>query len=494
MIAPLFTLLGYDLADPQECVPEFKADFGKSRSVKPVDWAFYQNGRPIFLVEAKDAGTKLGGYDEQLGDYFAKQPDVKLGILTNGVMWRFFTDIIHANVMDKEPFLTWDVLNDDQPPFDFLKLLQKSQFKTELVRTFAQRQHDLNFLVNELDKLLEPSDEFTRLAIANIEKRNLTPDVVESWKPLVARAIGEWAKLRRLADVLNPSPSQNTAKVLRGDTCYATGDRGGDGREEVEASPCRPDRRRNPHAPAQVVPEVQGADVEADLLPDGQVEFQGCTLRHSCSAAAEAARRPPDADEHERLDFWQYRDGAGKRLCLDDARKGSPSQGEATTGSVRRQDDGPERYGLRKKFWEGLLSRPKAKATRHANITPGEFRWIAAGSGVRGLPFQSTSSARKRAGSSCTSTAGRERRGEQGHLRQDSQAQGRDRNGFGGALSWQRLDNKQGCRIAYTTTAGGYRSDESKWPAIQDAMIDAMVRLEQALAPHLAKLKTELRA
>src|SRR5947209_1283926 len=75
LIGPLFTLLGYDLADPDECVPEFKADFGKARSVKPVDWAFYQNRRPIFLVEAKDAGTKLGGYDEQLGDYFAKEID-----------------------------------------------------------------------------------------------------------------------------------------------------------------------------------------------------------------------------------------------------------------------------------------------------------------------------------------------------------------------------------------------------------------------------------
>src|ERR1700693_2977507 len=74
LIGPLLALLGYDLADPEECVPEFRADFGKARSVKPVDWAFYQNGRPIFLVEAKDAGTKLDGYDEQLGDYFAMVP------------------------------------------------------------------------------------------------------------------------------------------------------------------------------------------------------------------------------------------------------------------------------------------------------------------------------------------------------------------------------------------------------------------------------------
>ena len=103
LIGPLFTLLGYDLTDPRECIPEYKADFGKDRSVKPVDWAFYQNGRPIFFVEAKEASRKLVGYDEQLGDYFGKCIEVKLGILTNGVQWRFFTDVVHENKMDTEP-------------------------------------------------------------------------------------------------------------------------------------------------------------------------------------------------------------------------------------------------------------------------------------------------------------------------------------------------------------------------------------------------------
>jgi hypothetical protein len=63
---------------------------------------------------------------------------------------------------------------------------------------------------------------------------------------------------------------------------------------------------------------------------------------------------------------------------------------------------------------------------------------------------------------------------------------------FGGELSWQRLDGKQGCRIASIVAVGGYRSAESKWPGIQDAMIDAMNRLEKALLPHLDKLKAEL--
>jgi hypothetical protein len=49
------------------------------------------------------------------------------------------------------------------------------------------------------------------------------------------------------------------------------------------------------------------------------------------------------------------------------------------------------------------------------------------------------------------------------------------------------LDSKRACRICFQLDNGGYRDDES-WPEIQDAMIDAMIRLERALKPHIAKL------
>lgn len=202
LIGPLFTLLGYDLTDPRQCLPEYRVDFGKERSVKPIDWAFLQNGRPIFFVEAKEAGRKLAGFDEQLADYFAKAPEAKLGILTNGIQWRFFTDMVNENVMDKEPFVQWDVLADEQPPIDFLTVLQKSEYNSGLLRTFAQRTRQQNLLVQELARLLEPAPEFTKLAVARIETRNLTAAVVESWKPIVANAINEWAKQRALASVL----------------------------------------------------------------------------------------------------------------------------------------------------------------------------------------------------------------------------------------------------------------------------------------------------
>jgi predicted type IV restriction endonuclease len=209
LIGPLFSLLGYDMTDPRECVPEYKADFGKDRSVKPIDWAFFQNGRPLFVVEAKEASRRLIGYDEQLADYFAKSPDIKLGILTNGLQWRFFTDVTHQNVMDREPFLRWDVTTEEAPPIDFLTLLQRSQFNPQLIRAFAEQKRNQNLLLQELSRLLEPSTEFVRLAVGNIETRKMTENVIEAWKPVLASALEQWVKQRMLSIALNPSvPSE----------------------------------------------------------------------------------------------------------------------------------------------------------------------------------------------------------------------------------------------------------------------------------------------
>jgi hypothetical protein len=373
LIGPLFTVLGYDLSDPAECKPEFKAEWGNHRALRPADWVFSLNGRPAFVVEAKAAGESLGGSFEQLREYFGKlQPDAKLGILTNGVKWHFFTDVTLDNVMDVEPFATWDVLNDEEPPYELLTLLQKSHpFNAELIQTFAKKKRAHSLLIKELTRLLEPTPEFIKLAIENIETRNATPKVLEAWKPVVAGAIEEWARQRTLSSVLSKSPA------------------------------------------------------------------------HESNSPAE----PEGGDDH------------------------------------------PGRYALRKRFWEGLFSRCKAKNTRHANLTPSEFGWAGAGSGVRGLPYTYTIRQEEvEAALFIERGVGMKAENKEIFDRIHKHKDEIER-AFGGELSWQRLDDKQGCRIAYVLEIGGYRSDESKWPGIQDAMIDAMARLEKALAPHLTELK-----
>jgi hypothetical protein len=55
-----------------------------------------------------------------------------------------------------------------------------------------------------------------------------------------------------------------------------------------------------------------------------------------------------------------------------------------------------------------------------------------------------------------------------------------------GVLEWLPEIN-----AGHTVTVGGWRSDEARWPENQDAMSDAMVRLEQALRPQIAALKSD---
>jgi hypothetical protein len=217
LIAPLFTMLGYNMTDPRECKPEYRMDFGKGEKAStPVDWAFLVNGALAFFVEAKEAGAKISKYPEQLGMYFGKQPGVngvKLGILTNGTQWQFFTDLLYNNAMDKEPFFTWDVLKDDPAiAIGLLEILQKSKFTPQNIRTFAENKHHQSVLVGVLNQLLAPSPEFIKLAISTavnesgdtLVSGNITEKVIVHWEPILKDAIHEWAKQQTLTIALQP--------------------------------------------------------------------------------------------------------------------------------------------------------------------------------------------------------------------------------------------------------------------------------------------------
>lgn len=157
----------------------------------------------------------------------------------------------------------------------------------------------------------------------------------------------------------------------------------------------------------------------------------------------------------------------------------------------RERRERAERYEIRRRFWTGLLDRARSKTDLHANISPSEYTWIATSAGMRGLSFVYANTQHKgRVELYIDRGAGREAENKAIFdrlfaVRETIEAD------FGEALEWQRLDGKQACRIKKSITTGGYRDSEQDWPAIQDAMIDAMIRLHQALESHIAKLKLE---
>jgi hypothetical protein len=155
----------------------------------------------------------------------------------------------------------------------------------------------------------------------------------------------------------------------------------------------------------------------------------------------------------------------------------------------RGRQDRAERYGLRKRFWVGLLGRAKGRTGLHANISPGEYTWIGAGSGMRGLSFNYVVTQHDGA-AELYIDRGQEGESENKQIFDTLHAErAAIESAFGDKLEWERLDNRRACRVRKTVARGGYRDDEQTWPALQDEMIDAMVRLHAALDPRIAKLR-----
>jgi len=68
---PFINVLGYDVFDPTEVVPEFTADIGTKKGEK-VDYAIMKDGKPIILFECKWSGADLNKeHASQLHRYFS---------------------------------------------------------------------------------------------------------------------------------------------------------------------------------------------------------------------------------------------------------------------------------------------------------------------------------------------------------------------------------------------------------------------------------------
>jgi hypothetical protein len=163
-----------------------------------------------------------------------------------------------------------------------------------------------------------------------------------------------------------------------------------------------------------------------------------------------------------------------------------PSEESREVGKTKKEL--AERYVIRKQFWTGLLEKARAETKLHANISPGQHSYIGTGAGKYGLAYNYV--IRKNDGDvELYIDRGKEGEGENKAIF-DELVESKDaiETVFGGPLDWQRLEGRRACRIKKNIDLGGYR-DESKWSEIQAAMIGAMIRLEKALRPHIAKLK-----
>lgn len=194
LIMPFIQLLGYDPLDPDEVVPEAHASFS-DKFKNRVDYAICQNSQPVIAIECKKVGTLNEANRGELKGYFNAVPSVKLGILTDGLIYQLFTDTGLENLMDDEPFATVDLnqvaqeqLGDTE--LDALLRLRKGTFDPANVGTDARRKIYLGTYVDVLGRtLFEPDERFvkTMLDLASIDGRRTTR-MLEEHTPIIRDA------------------------------------------------------------------------------------------------------------------------------------------------------------------------------------------------------------------------------------------------------------------------------------------------------------------
>jgi hypothetical protein len=189
MIMPLIQLLGYNVFDPLEVTPEYVSDVGTKKGEK-VDYAILKDGSPIMLFECKKSGDSLNiNHAGQLFRYF-HVTSVRFGVLTNGIEYKFFSDLELPNKMDEKPFFEFNLLNFKERDVEELKKFAKSAFDLDSILSNANDLKYARLVKNKLNSwVTEPPEEFVRLIAADlIENKRITSAIREQFTTITKRA------------------------------------------------------------------------------------------------------------------------------------------------------------------------------------------------------------------------------------------------------------------------------------------------------------------
>lgn len=186
------TILGYDVFNPLEVVPEFTADVGVKRGEK-VDYAIMRDSEVQILIECKKSTEPLKiEHASQLFRYFSVT-NARIAILTNGEVYNFYTDLDAPNKMDDKPFLVLDLGDIDETLLAELQKLTKESFDLDSIISAAEELKYVGSLKRALAaQLREPSDEFIRFLTTRVYDGSYTQKVREQFTTLVAKAIKQF--------------------------------------------------------------------------------------------------------------------------------------------------------------------------------------------------------------------------------------------------------------------------------------------------------------
>lgn len=222
LVMPFINALGYNVFDPTEVTPELIADVGTKKGEK-VDYAILKDGKPIILFECKTSGTDLGDVQaSQLYRYFSVT-EARFGILTNGTVYQFFTDLEAPNKMDSKPFLVFDMLDIRDPLVEELKKFTKSAFNVEqILSTASELKYTSAIKKIVAAQLSQPSEEFVRFFASQVYTGRLTQPVIaqftevtkRAWREVINDRMKETFEKAAQAQENTPSPDEPSSPEI----------------------------------------------------------------------------------------------------------------------------------------------------------------------------------------------------------------------------------------------------------------------------------------
>ncbi|WP_067599159.1 type I restriction endonuclease [Nocardiopsis listeri] len=226
------TVLGYDVFDPREVVPEFTADVGVKKGEK-VDYAIMRDNEVQMLIECKKSnGTLTIENASQLYRYFSVT-NARIAVLTNGVEYQFYTDLDAPNRMDSRPFMVLDLGDVDESLLPELRKLTKSSFDLNSVIDAAEKLKYIGAIKRTLaEQFQEPEDEWVKFFAGRVYDGSFTKRAREQFTPLVQEAASTFLddqvniRLKKALETTRPqsdSASIDSAEVAEEDLVRGTG-------------------------------------------------------------------------------------------------------------------------------------------------------------------------------------------------------------------------------------------------------------------------------
>ena len=187
-VMPFIQILGYDIFNPTEVIPEFICDIGTKKGEK-IDYVIKKDGEPILIIECKHWKEDANAHNSQLHRYYHVSK-ARFGVLTNGHIYNFYADLENPNIMDEKPFFTLDLSNIKDSNIKILEKFTKNGYSLESILDSAESLKYNKAIKNEVEnELITPSDEIVRLLVNRFFDKPITANRLAAFKEYTKRAI-----------------------------------------------------------------------------------------------------------------------------------------------------------------------------------------------------------------------------------------------------------------------------------------------------------------